>query len=229
MSSDLPCLFAQKITNHRDGGRYSLIHTSEYVLDGLVYRLNYDPLKDGYHPIRKEIIDAFIKQLQAMQSHYSKIFAFRFDLSVPEGMSVAESNVLVSNLFERLRGRFKKKAWNEQPIKKFAYGWVREKKVANQVHYHCWIALPYFQVQTAGFGNTGMIGLISELWDELTDNISRVHLAENSRYSIVRGDHDSLVDFVERISYLAKNSGKFSSGEGHRIFSTSKLRMKESN
>jgi hypothetical protein len=87
-----------------------------------------------------------------------------------------------------------------------------------QVHYHCWIALPHFQVQTTGFGNTGMIGLISELWDELTEDISRVHLAENARYSIVRGDHASLADFVERISYLAKNSGKFSSGKGRESF-----------
>jgi len=225
MSVDLPIQSVQKITNCRDDGRYSLIHTSEYVFEGLVYRLNYDPSKNGYHPIRKEIIDVFIKQLCAMQSHYSKVFAFRFDLSVPEGMSVSESNVLVSNLFERLRERFKKKAWNEQPSKRFAYGWVREKEKANQVHYHCWIALPYFQVQTAGFGYSGMIGLISELWDELTDGISRVHLP-NGRYCIVRDDHDSLVDFVERISYLAKNSGKFSSGKGQRIFSTSKLRIK---
>ncbi|WP_330982486.1 MULTISPECIES: YagK/YfjJ domain-containing protein [Enterobacterales] len=224
MSSGLSLFPIQKITNHRDDGRYRLIHTSEYVFNGLVYRLNYDPSKKGQHPIRKEIIDAFIMQLHAMQSHYSKIFAFRFDLSVPEGMPVSESNVLVSNLFERLRGRFKKKAWNGQPIKKFAYGWVREKEEAIQAHYHCWIALPHFQVQTAGFGKTGMIGLISELWDELTDDISRVHLP-NGRYSIPRDDHNALVDFVERISYLAKNSGKFSSGEGQRIFSTSKLRM----
>ncbi|MEX5412679.1 inovirus-type Gp2 protein [Enterobacter ludwigii] len=224
MSLDPSFHFVQKITHHRDDGRYSLIHTSEYVFDGLVYRLNYDSSQRGYHPIRKEIIDAFIKQVHAMQSHYSKIFAFRFDLSVPEGMPVSESNVLVSELFERLRGRFKKKAWNGQPIKKFAYGWVREKEDAMQVHYHCWIALPHFQVQTAGFGNTGMIGVISELWDELTDDISRVHLPKG-QYSIPRGDHDALVDFVERISYLAKNSGKFSSGEGQRIFSTSKLRM----
>ena len=103
MSVDLPFPAVQKITNHRDDGRYPLIHSSEYVLDGLVYRLNYDSMKKGYHPIRKEIIDA-------MQSHYSKVFAFRFDLSVPEGMPVSESNGLVSDLFERLRGRFKKKA-----------------------------------------------------------------------------------------------------------------------
>jgi hypothetical protein len=95
---DPPCEpfpVVQKITNHRDNGRYSLIHSSEYVLDGLVYRVNYDSMKKGYHPIRKAIIDALIKQIHAMQSHYS--------------------NVLVSDLFERLRGRFKMKAWNGQP------------------------------------------------------------------------------------------------------------------
>lgn len=226
MSLDPSSLVAQKITNHRDDGRYSLIRTSEYMLDGLKYRLNYDPLKKGYHPIRKEIIDAFIKQIHAMQSHYSKVFAFRFDLSVPEGMTVSESNALVRDLFERLRGRFKKKAWGGQPIKKFAYGWVREKEKANQVHYHSWIALPHFQVQSAGFGKSGTIGMISELWDELTEDSGRVHLPEG-RYCIGRDDHSSVVDFVERISYLAKNRGKFSSGEGQRIFSTSKLRMKQ--
>lgn len=67
-------------------------------------------MKKGYHLIRKEIIDAFINQIHAMQSHYSKVFAFRFDLSVSEGMPVSQTHVLVSDLFERLRGHFKKKA-----------------------------------------------------------------------------------------------------------------------
>lgn len=66
MSLDPFSLVAQKITSHRDDGRYSLIRTSEYMLDGLKYRLNYDPSKKGYHPIRKEIIDAFIKQIHAI-------------------------------------------------------------------------------------------------------------------------------------------------------------------
>lgn len=87
-----------------------------------------------------------------------------------------------------------------------------------QVHYLCWIALPHFQVQTVGFGNTGMIGLISDLWNELTDDISRVHLAENGRYFIVRGHLDSLADFVVRISYLAKNSGNFHLEKGTGSF-----------
>ncbi len=50
------------------------------------YNLNFKPDSKRYSPIRQEIMDSFITQLCAMQSHYSKVFAFRFDLSVPAGM-----------------------------------------------------------------------------------------------------------------------------------------------
>jgi hypothetical protein len=217
----------ERITHHRDSnGRYSLIHSSVYSHDGLIYRLNHDPNKKNSNPLRKEIIDTFIKQLRAIQSHYSEVFGFRFDLSVPEGMSAEDSNTLISELFTCLRGEFTAKAWSNQPIKKFAYGWCWEKERAKQVHYHCWIALPYFQVRTAGFGNEGMIGRISRIWSDLTDGVSRVHLPKG-RYVIRQDDHDSLMAMVERISYLAKNRGKGGDNKGQpKIFSSSRLQMK---
>lgn len=216
------------LTSHRDNGHYTLVHSSTYLHDGLTYELNHDPLSKLSHPIRKEIIDRFIDQLQAMLTHYDELYGFRFDLSVPEGMPVAESNRLISDLFTRLRGEFTAKAWNNQPIKKFGYGWVREKEKSKQVHYHCWIALPYFQVRTAGFGDKGMIGRISRIWSELTSGVSRVHLPDG-RYRIKRGDHGSLVDMVERISYLAKNRGKYSNGKGQQTFSASRVKFKTAN
>ncbi|EKS7204523.1 inovirus-type Gp2 protein [Enterobacter asburiae] len=216
------------LTSHRDNGHYTLIHSSTYLHDGLTYKLNHNPLSKRSSPIRKEIIDRFIDQLRAMLSHYNELYGFRFDLSVPEGMSVDESNKLVSELFSRLRGEFTAKAWNNQPIKKFAYGWVREKERAKQVHYHCWIALPYFQVNTAGFEEKGMIGRISRIWSELTNGVSRVHLPEDG-YRIKRGDHDSLAKMVKRISYLAKNRGKYSNGKGQQTFSASRVKFKASN
>ncbi|HCE8850405.1 MAG: hypothetical protein DI535_28695 [Citrobacter freundii] len=219
----------QYISRHRDrDGRYSLIHSPVYSLDGLEYQLNHDPDDKNSNPIRKEIIDKFITQLRAMQSHYREVYGFRFDLSVPEGMSAEESNKLISELFARLRGEFTAKAWSNQPIRKFAYGWVREKEKAKQVHYHCWIALPYFQVRTAGFGDDGMIGRISRIWTDLTNGVSRVHLP-HGRYIIRQCDHASLVEMVKRISYLAKNRGKSSDQKGQpKMFSGSRLQMKAS-
>lgn len=155
---------AVTLASHRDNGHYTLIHSSTYLHDGLTYILNHNPLSKRSSSIRKEIIDRFIEQLRAMLSHYNEVYGFRFDLSVPDGMPVDESNKLISLLFTRLRGEFTAKAWNNQPIKKCTYGWVREKEKAKQVHYHCWIALPYFQVNTAGFEEKGMIGRISRIW-----------------------------------------------------------------
>jgi len=215
------------LTSHRDNGHYTLIHSSTYLHDGLTYELNHNPLSKHSSPIRKEIIDRFIEQLRAMLSHYNKVYGFRFDLSVPEGMSVDESNRLISQMFTRLRGEFTAKSWDSQPIKKFAYGWVREKERAKQVHYHCWIALPYFQVNTAGFEDKGIIGRVSRIWSELTNGISRVHLPDE-RYKIKRDDHDSLVKVVKRISYLAKNRGKYSNGNGQQTFSASRIKFNDS-
>lgn len=212
------------VTNHYDNGRYHLIHSANYTFNNNTYNLNFKPGSKRHAPIRQEIMDSFITQLCAMQSYYSKIFAFRFDLSVPAGMSVAESNKLVSDLFTRLRGKFTAKRWNGQPIKKFAYGWVRELEKAKQVHYHCWIALPHFQVRVAGFSDKGTFGLINTLWSELTAQAGRPHLCDGS-YIINRDDHSSLVTLVERVSYLAKARGKYSTGDGQRMFSASKLKI----
>lgn len=213
------------LTSHRDNGHYTLIHSTTYIHNGLAYKLNHDPLSNRSSPIRKEIIDRFIDQLHAMLSHYDELFAFRFDLSVPEGMSVADSNKLVSKLFTLLRGEFTAKAWNGQPIKRFGYGWSGEIETAKQLHYHCWIALPYFQVRTAGFADTGIVGRINRIWSELTNGASRVHVPDG-RYRIKRGDHGSLVDMVERISYIAKNRGKYSTGKGQQTFSASRVKFK---
>lgn len=219
---------ANLLTSHRDNGHYTLIHSSTYLHDGLTYELNHDPLSKRSSPIRKEIIDRFIDQLHAMLSHYDELFAFRFDLSVPEGMSVADSNKLVSKLFTKLRGEFTAKAWNGQRITNCGYGWGGETETAKQLHYHCWIALPYFQVRTAGFADTGIVGRINRIWSELTNGASRVHVPDG-RYRIKRGDHGSLVDMVERISYIAKNRGKYSTGKGQQTFSASRVKFKTAN
>ncbi|MGX3906364.1 YagK/YfjJ domain-containing protein [Klebsiella quasipneumoniae] len=212
------------VTSHYGNGRYHLIHSANYTFNDKEYNLNFKPDSKRYSPIRQEIMDSFITQLCAMQSHYSKVFAFRFDLSVPAGISVSESNKLISDLFTRLRGKFTAKRWNGQPIKKFAYGWVREKEKAKQVHYHCWIALPHFQVRSTGFGNEGTFGLINTLWGELTVQAGRAHLCDDT-YIINRDEHSSLVELVERVSYLAKARGKYSTGDGQRMFSASKLKI----
>ncbi|MBA8155587.1 inovirus-type Gp2 protein [Escherichia coli] len=218
-------LISNAVTRHYDNGRYSLINSKEYICNDIVFELNYE--KDKNHsPIRKEIMDRFIDQICAMRTHYKKTFAFRFDLHTRNYIYVPEGNRLVSQLFTRLHGKFKAKNWNKQPIKNSANGWVREiGDKEEKLHYHCWLALPYFQVRKPGFNDSGIFGLINSIWGELTGGNGYTYLCDG-RYVIDRDDDEALKAFITQVSYMAKSRGKFSTGDGHRIFSASRLARK---
>ncbi|EOV4175385.1 inovirus-type Gp2 protein [Yersinia enterocolitica] len=205
----------------RRKGRSKLLHSGPYLHNSLGYDVNYGTSRKC-SPLYIEILDKFTNEINAMRSCYSRTYAFRFDLHIPEGMSVDESNSLISELFSKLRDKFKAKQWDNQPIKKFAYGWVWELETVKQVHYHLWIALPGNQVQNTGHVDYGMFQIINDLWLNLTKGLGSAHLAKNS-YMIKRSDDKELKKFVYRISYLAKDRGKYSEGDKTKRFDGSRL------
>ncbi|CNI70708.1 Protein of uncharacterised function (DUF3296) [Yersinia frederiksenii] len=205
----------------RRKGRSTLLHSGPYLHNSLSYNVNYGNKRKN-SPICIEILDKFINEINAMRSSYNRIFAFRFDLHPPKGISVDESNSLISELFSKLRDKFKAKQWDNQPIKKFAYGWVSELETAKQVHYHLWIALPGNQVHKTGHVKYGLFQIINDLWLKLTKGLGSSHLAKNS-YMIKQNDDNQLQKFVYRISYLAKDRGKYSEGDKTKRFDGSRL------
>ncbi len=207
----------------RRKGRSTHLYSGPYLHNSSIYRVYYGSKRKGkYSPVCIEIIHKFINEVNAMRSIYSRTFGFRFDLHPPEGMSVDESNSLISELFSKLRDKFKAKQWDNQPIKKFAYGWVWELETAKQVHYHLWIALPGNQVHNTGHVEYGLFKIINDLWQKLTEGKGRSHLADNS-YMIKRDDDRELKEFVYRVSYLAKDRGKYSEGDKTKRFDGSRL------
>jgi hypothetical protein len=60
------------VTSHYDNGRYHLIHSANYIFNDKEYNLNFKPDSKRHAPIRQEIMDSFITQLCAMQSHYNR-------------------------------------------------------------------------------------------------------------------------------------------------------------
>ncbi|WP_338324496.1 YagK/YfjJ domain-containing protein [Jejubacter calystegiae] len=174
-----------------------------------------------------------MEELDAMQRTYSRVFVARFDLRLPSGTAVETGNEWIRQLFKKLRERLKSKHRRPEsitsPIREFAYGWVREKEKAKQVHYHCWIALPHRQVRSIGTANCGLGGAITEVWCDLTGGKPSLVEFPGGEYIILRGEPETLEEPVWRISYLAKERGKFSTGQGDRLFSTSKLRHKYPN
>lgn len=208
----------------RRKGRSTHLYSGLYLHNSLSYRVYYgSKRKREYSPVCIEILDKFTNEINAMRSSYNRTFAFRFDLHIPDGMSVDESNSLISVLFSKLRDKFKAKQWDNQPIKKFAYGWVWEAaKKAEKPHYHLWIALPGNQVHKTGHIKYGLFKIINDLWQKLTEGLGSSHLADNS-YMIKRDDDRELKEFVYRVSYLAKDRGKYSEGDKTKRFDGSRL------
>lgn len=203
-------------------GRSKLIQSGNYVHEGIEYEVNYRD--DGKRsPLNTDILGKFTNEILAMRQKYSRVCAIRFDLHVSDGMRVAESNTLISKLFTKLKDKFKAKRWDDQPIKNFAYGWVWEIEKAKHAHYHLWIALPGNQVKSSGYRDYGMFKTINDIWSELTNGKGGSHLPENPAYMISRYDDGVLRDFVYRVSYLAKERGKFSCGDNTKRFDGSRL------
>lgn len=106
--------------------------------------------------------------------------------------------------------------------KPFSNDHIWELETVKQVHYHLWIALPGNQVQNTGHVDYGMFQIINDLWLNLTKGLGSAHLAKNS-YMIKRSDDKELKKFVYRISYLAKDRGKYSKGDKTKRFDGSRL------
>lgn len=85
-------------------GRSTHLYSGLYLHNSLSYRVYYGSKRE-YSPVCIEILDKFTNEINAMRSIYSRTFAFRFDLHIPEGMSVDKSNSLISELFSIVKGQ----------------------------------------------------------------------------------------------------------------------------
>jgi len=219
-------------TVYHEHGRYKTINGNSFVHDGHECRIN-TRIGSG---VRHDILMSTINELKAIQKRYSRVFLTRFDLHLPEFTSVEEGNEYIRKLFKRLRARLESgNNGLSEPIIDFAYGWVCEQEKASQAHYHCWIALPHRQVRWFGTPDTGIAGIVTEIWMKLTGgkatlvNLSKATKDYRDHYVIHRDDPSTLKGPVFWLSYLAKERGKSQTGKGTRMYSTSKLSSKALN
>lgn len=217
---------------YHDFGRYPVLEGNCLYHKGYVYKVN-ATTNSG---VRLDILKPILEELDAMTHHYSRVFLSRFDLRVPAGTPVSVSNewvrLLGKSLRERLGSKLRRPKSISEPIKKFAFGWVREREKAIHDHYHFWIALPHRLVKSLGNVESGVGGLIAEIWMKLTGgNASLVEYAKSSskysdHYVIRRNEPETLEGPVYWLSYLAKERGKTQTGKGDRVHSTSRTRSR---
>ncbi|WP_050457643.1 YagK/YfjJ domain-containing protein [Escherichia coli] len=213
-------------------GRYPVIAGDTFYHNGRAYQINTTE-KSG---VRLDILRPIVEELDAMLSSYSRVFLSRFDLRLPDGTAVEESNKWVRQLFKKLRERLKSKTKRPEgvtsPINEFAFSWVRERHEVEKDHYHCWIALPHRQINRLGGRSYGVGSAIIDIWCQLTGGEhTLVHLAKKkaeypNHYVIERGQPETLEGPIYWLSYLAKVRGKYQTGKYDRVHSTSQLRNK---
>lgn len=232
LDSAFPPPTPSKTISHKHG-RYPLVDGNTFHYGGFEYPINTTD-KSG---VRSDIFTPIVDELKAIQTIYSRVFFTRFDLRIPKGTPVEISNnwmrLLFKTLHERLKSKNRRPKGITSPINNFAYGWVREKETAKQVHYHCWIALPHRIIQRLGGPTYGVGSAIIDIWCDLTrGEHTLVDLLGKdgrfpSNYVIERGKPETLEGPIKWVSYLAKERGKSQTGKGHRVHSTSKLRNKK--
>ena len=211
-------------------GRYPVITGDTFYHKGHAYKIK-TTKKSG---VRLDILKPMVEELDAMLSSYSRVFLTRFDLHLPDGTSVEESNEWVRQLFKKLRERLKSKTKRPEgvtsPINEFAFGWVREKHKVEKDHYHCWIALPHRQIDRLGGRTYGVGSAIIDIWCQLTGGEhTLVYLAKKKaeypdHYVIKRDQPKTLDGPIDWLSYLAIVRGKYQTGRYDRVHSTSQLR-----
>ena len=216
-----------------DYGSYPLIIGDRFHHNGYAYLINATEPSG----VRLDILTPIAAELEAVLATYSRVFFACFELRLPGGTPVEAGNEWVRQLFKKLRERLKSKYKRPDgvtsPINDLAFGWVREKERAKQDHYHCWIALPHRQVQRIGGPTYGIGSAIMDIWSQQTggENTLVDLLGKDERYPksyvIERGKPETLEGPIYWVSYLAKVRGKYQTGKGDRVHSTSQLRNRE--
>jgi Inovirus Gp2 len=221
-----------KIKTHAHG-RYPVITGDKFFHNSYGYPINTTE-KSG---VRLDILMPVAAELDAMLSIHSRVFFARFDLHLPAGTVVEESNEWMRQLFKKLRERLKSKNKRPKgvtsPINDFAFGWVREKEKSKKDHYHCWIALPHRQIERLGGRSHGVGSAVIDIWCQLTGGKHTLVdlLGKDERYPksyvIERGKPETLEGPIYWVSYLAKVRGKYQTGKRDHVHSTSQLRNKK--
>lgn len=185
-----------------------------------------------------EYLAALRSVLERSLAQYGRVFAFRFDLRLPEGTDACSElfpNSVVSSFVESLKAKIRhnREAARENGTlthdTKVRYFWVREIGDRGRVHYHFTVLLNGHAFNWLGRyqsseGNTA--NRVCEAWaSALGVSIAfakpLVHFPENPSYMLSRGDHESIGSFFRRASYLCKARTK-QYGFGHHGYGASR-------
>ncbi len=163
----------------------------------------------------KKIMNRIFHQLEAMQSHYSRMFVSQFILFPPKA---TYDNRLISDYFKALIYRLQVEYGCQ-----IGYIWVRERDKAEKQHYHCALYMNGHKVQHSG----RVLDIARTLWTDLYQG--GFPIPENNYYMAERFAKDngqSMQAVITRLSYLAKNATKGMHSREVKRYNTSRIKPK---
>ncbi len=208
------------------------------------YQLHYGdeyysmPLMEGGYRMIDEYLAALKAVMENAVAQYGRVFAFRFDLHVPDCVDARSdefSNSVVSRFVESFKAKVRhnraraSKAGSFVHDTKVRYFWVREVGYFGKVHYHFVVLLNghafnwlgRYQTSTGNTANRVFEAWASALGVIVECATTLVHFPENPSYMLLRDDQESVAAFFRRASYLCKVATKHH-GFGHHGYGASR-------
>jgi hypothetical protein len=179
-------------------------HGPTYLYNGHIFRIQN---KGG---IYTKILSRGISQLEAMLTHYQKVFVYRFDLRCN---NYSETNIQLSQFISRL------KYWVKRQYKsRLGFIWVREQNPPTPTqHYHIAIMINGNKVDTS-FRIGKKLKELEAQWQ------GKIGFAPNPYHRVKRNDFTSVQNAIYRISYLAKVETKASKNKTANAYSCSQIK-----
>lgn len=195
-------------------------------LDGLILPV-YTSKGDYY----VEPLVAIKDQLDAMLSHHSKVFVFRFDIRIKENSyydeegneydTFTDDNQIITDFIKAFNRWLKRK----YKLPRIGYVWCRELEKAKKQHYHLVLMVDGNKINaTTSLHNTikpkiKEIAIKRGLVEHIPPNAYMVDNAD-----LKQGDYTLYKDAFYRASYLAKVIGKGVKGERANNFQPSRVK-----
>ncbi|WP_404303086.1 inovirus Gp2 family protein [Alicycliphilus denitrificans] len=196
------------------------------------------PLMEGGYRMISEYLAALNAVIVNALAQYGRIFAFRFDLRLPDCVDARPdefSNYVASKFVESFKAKIRhnrvcaSKAGSFVHDTKVRYFWVREVGDFGRTHYHFVVLLNghafnwlgRYQTSTGNTANRVFEAWASALGVTVESAKTLVHFPENPSYMLLRDDPESVAAFFRRASYLCKARSK-EYGFGHHGYGASR-------
>ncbi len=187
-----------------------MIKSKQVTLNGKLLNLPQSKQGKGHY---LEILEVIVDQIDAMQSHHSRVLVLRVDLHLHEWTA---SNSVVSELISRFRKKLARR-----DIKRLGYIWCREQDGSDAQHYH-------FAFLIDGNKHRHPKRLIEEIqciWDER--QIGFTYVPKRCYTLLKRGDYVTYQKTFDRLSYLAKVATKSKRKATTNDYSASRIKHRE--